>query len=112
MSSLDLAEIVQALFVGDRGHLAMDESVEICNKRFAEVGKAPTLENRHAYRDWIIRTPKLNDSIGGAILFDEAIRKLQRMAHLSVGWQQVQGLFLELRLIWALSHSPCTQKKK
>jgi fructose-bisphosphate aldolase class 1 len=75
MSSLDLAEIVQALFAGDRGHLAMDESVEICNKRFAEVGIAPTLENRHAYRDWIIRTPKLNDAIGGAILFDETIRQ-------------------------------------
>jgi hypothetical protein len=28
MSSLDLAEIVQALFAGDRGLLAMDESVE------------------------------------------------------------------------------------
>jgi hypothetical protein len=37
MSSLDLAEIVQALFAGDRGLLAMDESVETCNKRFAEV---------------------------------------------------------------------------
>jgi fructose-bisphosphate aldolase class I len=75
MSSLDLAEIVQALFAGDRGLLAMDESVETCNKRFAEVGIAPTLENRHAYRDWIIRTPKLNEAIGGAILFDETIRQ-------------------------------------
>jgi fructose-bisphosphate aldolase class 1 len=37
MSSLDLAEIVQALFTGDRGLLAMDESAETCNKRFAEV---------------------------------------------------------------------------
>jgi fructose-bisphosphate aldolase class 1 len=75
MSSLDLAEIVQALFAGDRGLLAMDESVETCNKRFAEVGIAPTPENRHAYRDWIIRTPRLNEAIGGAILFDETIRQ-------------------------------------
>ena len=75
MSSLDLAEIVQTPFAGDRDHPAMVESVEICNKRFAEVGIAPTLENRHAYRDWIIRTPQLNDSIGGAILFDETMRQ-------------------------------------
>jgi len=38
MSSLDLAEIVQALFAGDRGHLAMDESVEICNKKICRSG--------------------------------------------------------------------------
>jgi fructose-bisphosphate aldolase, class I len=44
MSSVDLAGIVQALVAGDRGLLAMDESVETCNKRFAEVGIAPTLE--------------------------------------------------------------------
>ena len=43
MSSVDLAEIVQALFADDRGLLAMDESVGTCNKRFAEVGIAPTL---------------------------------------------------------------------
>jgi fructose-bisphosphate aldolase class I len=75
MSSLDLTGIVQALFAGDRGLLAMDESVETCNKRFAEVGIAQTPENRHAYRDWIIRTPKMNDAIGGAILCDETIRQ-------------------------------------
>ena len=75
MSSVDLAGIVQALFADDRGLLAMDESVGTCNKRFAEVGIAPTLENRHAYRDWITNTPKLNEAIGGAILFDETIRQ-------------------------------------
>src|ERR1700743_207903 len=75
MSSVDLPGIVQALFADDRGLLAMDESVGTCNKIFAEVGIAPTLENRHAYRDWIIRTPKLNEAIGGAILFDEAVRQ-------------------------------------
>ncbi|MDT7810383.1 MAG: fructose-bisphosphate aldolase, class [Acidobacteriaceae bacterium] len=112
MSSVDLAGIVQALFAGDRGLLAMDESVETCNKRFAEVGIAPTLENRPAYRDWIIRTPKLNEAIGGAILFDERSAKLQLMANLSVIWQQLQGLFPELRWIWVLSPLRCIQKKK
>ena len=61
MRSVNLDEIVQTLFAGDRGLLAMDESVETCNKRFAEAGIAPTLENRHAYRDWIIN-PKTEQS--------------------------------------------------
>jgi fructose-bisphosphate aldolase class 1 len=38
MSSLDLAEIVQALFAGDRGLLAMDESVKTCNKDLRKWG--------------------------------------------------------------------------
>jgi hypothetical protein len=42
MSSLDLAEIVQALFAGDRGLLAMDESVETCNKS-ADTGEQARL---------------------------------------------------------------------
>jgi hypothetical protein len=68
----------------------MDESVETCNKRFAEVGIAPTPENRHAYRDWIIRTPKLNEAIGGAILFDETIRPwtLTDISLNFLGWSQ------------------------
>jgi fructose-bisphosphate aldolase, class I len=112
MSSLDLAEIVQALFAGDRGLLAMDESVETCNKRFAEVGIAPTLENRHAYRDWIIRTPKLNEAIGGAILFDETIRQTSADGKSFCQLAETQGLFLVLKLIWVQSHLRCIQKKK
>jgi fructose-bisphosphate aldolase class I len=64
MLSPDLAGVVRELFAGDRGLLATDESVETCNKLFAEVGIPRTREYRHAYRDWIIRTPQLSDSIG------------------------------------------------
>jgi fructose-bisphosphate aldolase class 1 len=38
MSSVDLAEIVQALFADDRGLLAMDESVGTCNKTLPKLG--------------------------------------------------------------------------
>jgi fructose-bisphosphate aldolase class I len=75
MALNDLRETVKTLFAGDRGLLAMDESTSTCNKRFAETGIPQTGEFRHAYRDWIIKTPKLGDSIGGAILFDETIRQ-------------------------------------
>jgi hypothetical protein len=38
MSSFDLAGIVQTLFAGDLGLMAMDESTEICNKRLPKLG--------------------------------------------------------------------------
>jgi fructose-bisphosphate aldolase class I len=53
----------------------MDESNRTCNKRFAAAGIAPTEENRRAYRELIVTTPGLGDSIAGAILYDETIRQ-------------------------------------
>jgi fructose-bisphosphate aldolase class I len=72
-----LQDTVQSLFANDRGLLAMDESLPTCNKRFASLGIPQTEEYRHAYRDWIITTPGLGNSIGGVILFDETIRQLR-----------------------------------
>jgi|GEM_PF-155392 len=65
----------QALFGGDKGLLAMDESNGTCNKRFARWGIPQTPECRRAYRELIITTPRLGESIGGAILYDETIRQ-------------------------------------
>ncbi len=53
----------------------MDESTSTCNKRFAEIGIPQTVEFRRAYRELIISTPGLGDSIGGVILYDETIRQ-------------------------------------
>ena len=70
-----LAETAQALMRADRGLLAMDESTPTCNKRFAALGIAQTAEMRRAYRDMIVTTPGLGESISGAILYDETIRQ-------------------------------------
>jgi fructose-bisphosphate aldolase class I len=70
-----LAETARALFTGDKGLLAMDESTGTANKRFAEAGIPQTVEARRAYRDMIVTAPGLGDAIGGAILFDETIRQ-------------------------------------
>ena len=70
-----LIETCHALMDGDRGLIAMDESLPTCNKRFAKLGILQTEQMRRAYRDMIATTPDLGRSISGAILFDETIRQ-------------------------------------
>jgi fructose-bisphosphate aldolase class I len=78
MKSQILGDTAKALFAGDKGLLAMDESLPTCNKRFASLGIPQTVEARRAYRELIVTTPRLGECIGGAILFDETIRQQKR----------------------------------
>ncbi|CAN5275962.1 fructose-bisphosphate aldolase class I [soil metagenome] len=75
MNKQILKHTIQQLFAGNKGLLAMDESTGTCNKRFAAAGIPQTVEMRRKYRELIITTPGLNESIGGAILYDETIRQ-------------------------------------
>jgi fructose-bisphosphate aldolase, class I len=75
MNKQILNDTIQDLFAGNKGLLAMDESTGTCNKRFAAAGIPQTTEMRRSYRELIVTTPGLNESIGGAILFDETIRQ-------------------------------------
>ena len=52
----------------------MDESNSTCNKLFAKWGIPQTFEARRDYRQLIIETPGLGESISGVILYDETIR--------------------------------------
>jgi len=70
-----LRDTAQALVADDKGLLAMDESTPTCNKRFAKLGIPQTVEAHRAYRELIVTTPGLGESIGGAILYDETIRQ-------------------------------------
>jgi fructose-bisphosphate aldolase class I len=74
MNQQILRDTIQQLFEDGKGLLAMDESTGTCNKRFAAVGIPQTVEMRRRYRELIITTPNLQESIGGAILYDETIR--------------------------------------
>jgi fructose-bisphosphate aldolase class I len=73
MKTKELTNTIKALFAGDKGLLAMDESLPTCNKRFEEVGIPQTVEYRRAYREMIVTTPGFGKCISGAILFDETI---------------------------------------
>ena len=70
-----LKDTVKLLFADHKGLLAMDESTGTCDKRFAKLGIPQTVEARRAYRELIVTTPGLRESIGGAILYDETIRQ-------------------------------------
>ena len=70
-----LIATARALMTKGKGLLAMDESVGTCNRRFAELGIAQTLEARRRYRDLLVTTPGLSDAISGAILFDETLQQ-------------------------------------
>ncbi len=75
MNTQELIDIARALVADDKGLLAMDESNPTCNKRFAKLGIPQTEEARRVYRDLIVTTPGLGESISGAILYDETIRQ-------------------------------------
>ena len=70
-----LKDTIAQLFANGKGILAMDESTPTCNKRFEAAGIPQTIEMHRKYRELIITTPGLNQSIGGAILYDETIRQ-------------------------------------
>jgi fructose-bisphosphate aldolase class I len=75
MKTLAILETAKALVAGDKGLLAMDESVPTCNRRFAALGIPQTDEARRAYRELIVTTPNLGRCISGAILFDQTIHQ-------------------------------------
>ncbi len=78
MNAQKLIDTAIAMVAGDKGLLAMDESNPTCNKRFAKLGIPQTEEARRTYREWIVTTPGLGESISGAILFDETIRQKKK----------------------------------
>jgi fructose-bisphosphate aldolase, class I len=78
MSIEQLAETAQAMVAAGKGIIAIDESNATIAKRFQGVGIDNTEENRRAYREMLLTTPKLGDYISGAILFDETIRQSTR----------------------------------
>ena len=78
MNAQELIDTAKALVADDKGLLAMDESNPTCNKRFAKLGIPQTEEARRAYRELIVTTPGLGESISGAILYDETIRQQKK----------------------------------
>jgi fructose-bisphosphate aldolase, class I len=78
MNAKDLIDTARTLVAGDKGLLAMDESNPTCNKRFAKLGISQNEETRRTWRELIVTTPGLGESISGAILYDETIRQRKK----------------------------------
>lgn len=78
MSIDQLENIAQSMVAPGKGIIAIDESLGTITRRFEAVGVESTEENRRAYREMLLTTPKLGDHISGAILFDETLRQSTR----------------------------------
>jgi len=70
-----LEATARLMVANGKGLLAIDESTGTCNKRFAKWGIPQTAESHRLYRELIVNTPGLSESISGAILYDETIRQ-------------------------------------
>ena len=78
MNAQVLIDTAKMLVAGDKGLLAMDESNATCNKRFAKLGIPQNEPTRRTWRELIVTTPGLGESISGAILYDETIRQQKK----------------------------------
>jgi fructose-bisphosphate aldolase class I len=66
-----LRSVAQELVGDTKGILAADESTKTMSSRLEKVGVDGTDENRRAYREMLITTPKLSRWISGVILSDD-----------------------------------------
>ena len=93
-----LQDTIVQLFANNKGLLAMDESNGTCNKRFASAGIPQTVEMRRKYRELIVTTPGFNESIGGAILYDETIRQQTKEGILFTDILKKAGIILGIKV--------------
>ena len=75
MNTQQLIDTAKAMVADGKGILAMDESTPTCDKRFAKLGILQNEETRRIYREMIVSTPGLSESISGVILYDETVRQ-------------------------------------
>ncbi len=75
MNMQALESTAQKMVADGKGLIAIDESIGTCNSRFAKWNIPQTEETRRQYRNLLVTTPGLGESISGAILFDETIRQ-------------------------------------
>lgn len=70
-----LESAVARLLKSPKGILAIDESINTCNRRFENLGAPTTEEKRRQYRELLITAPDIEKYISGYILFNETIRQ-------------------------------------
>jgi fructose-bisphosphate aldolase class I len=93
-----LRTIAATLVAGDKGLLAMDESTSTCNRRFARLDIPQTEAARRDYRELLVTTPGLGESISGAILYDETIRQKTTDGRSFVGVLRAAGIVVGIKV--------------
>lgn len=75
MPTGELYSTARELLAPGKGVLAADESNPTIGKKFEALGIPVDEEHRQAYREMLLSTPGLEESISGVILYDETIRQ-------------------------------------
>lgn len=88
----EMRSTAKGLVALGKGILAADESLPNINVRFAAYGIESSEETRRAYREMLLRTPHIAESISGVILFDETIRQRARDGRPLVDILRSQGI--------------------
>ncbi len=92
MSIEQLAETAQALVAPGKGIIAIDESTGTIGKRFAALGIDNSEDNRRAWRELLLTTPRLAEHVSGAILYDETLRQSTRTGAPFAQYMAAQGI--------------------
>ena len=71
----ELNNIALKIIGNGKGILAADESTGTMTKRLENVNVQSTAENRLLFRETLLTSDRMNDCIGGVILYDETIKQ-------------------------------------
>jgi fructose-bisphosphate aldolase class I len=112
MNKEKLIETVARLVVTPKGILAIDESLETCNKRFEKLGIPTTEEKRREYRELLITAGDIEKYISGYILFDETIRQSTRAGKSFPVVLQEKGIEVGIKVDQGLINMPAQLGEK
>jgi len=93
-----LIKTVARLMSSPKGILAIDESINTCNKRFEKLGVTITEEKRREYRELLVTTPEIEKYISGYILFDETIRQSAKNHERFTSMLQKKGIDVGIKV--------------
>ena len=89
-----------------KGILAIDESLNTCNKRFEKLGVPTTEEKRREYRELLITAPRIEKYISGYTLFDETIRQSTKDGKSFTSILQAKGIDIGIKVDQGLIDFP------
>lgn len=107
-----LESSVARLVKSPKGILAIDESINTCNKRFENLGVPTTEEKRRQYRELLITAPDIEKYISGYILFDETIRQSNKEGKNFVSILREKGIDVGIKVDQGLADFPLHSGEK
>lgn len=100
---------IKDLVVHGKGILAADESTSTIAKRLATIHVESTEENRRAYREVLLTTPKLSEFISGVILYEETLYQKTKDGKLVSDILKKQGIVPGIKVdkgLFPLANTP------